>query len=249
MYFQKFDVENSDGNLYWHQYMQNILAAQSEGTTLRKTLSEIGMLDCGYTFIIPVYENMPSTMCSRPSTTSTNKKLETDLISINVNSSLKMRKSVTDSTVVGYLYSGEIATRLEMGKEKINGTYWDKVLKSNGTVGYVARSTYDGESEYKLYLVSLKDESLNNNTNNNNGENNQNTGNNENQTSSEFIKGDVNSDKKVDSADLLYLKKYLLNKVTLDDKQKKAADTSSDGKVDSADLLNLKKFLLGKITL
>ena len=32
LYLQKFDVDNSDEELYWHQYMQNILAAQSEGT-------------------------------------------------------------------------------------------------------------------------------------------------------------------------------------------------------------------------
>ena len=37
LYLQKFDVDNSDGKLFWHQYMQNILAAQNEGTELKKT--------------------------------------------------------------------------------------------------------------------------------------------------------------------------------------------------------------------
>ena len=37
LYFQKFDVESSDNSLYYHQYMQNILAAQKEGETLKKT--------------------------------------------------------------------------------------------------------------------------------------------------------------------------------------------------------------------
>ncbi|MDR0949723.1 MAG: SH3 domain-containing protein, partial [Lachnospiraceae bacterium] len=31
LYLQKFDVDNSDGSLYYHQYMQNIIAPTSEG--------------------------------------------------------------------------------------------------------------------------------------------------------------------------------------------------------------------------
>ena len=34
LYLQKFDVDNSDNSMYSHQYMQNVMAAQSEGTTL-----------------------------------------------------------------------------------------------------------------------------------------------------------------------------------------------------------------------
>ena len=34
-------------------------------------------------------------------------------------------------------------------------TYWDKVKKSNGVVGYSARQTYDYEKEFKQYLVPI----------------------------------------------------------------------------------------------
>ena len=37
--------------------MQNILAAQNEGSTLRKTFESVNAIDAGYTFIIPVYIN------------------------------------------------------------------------------------------------------------------------------------------------------------------------------------------------
>ena len=155
LYLQKFDVDNSDGSIYWHQYMQNILAAQNEGTTLRKTYSSIDALNNSYTFVIPVYENMPVVACIRPSTTTTNTEVKTDLVKVNVNSSIKLRNEPNGSKIVGYLYKDEIVTRLEKATSKVNGTYWDKVLKNDGTTGYVARETYDYKSEYKLYLIEI----------------------------------------------------------------------------------------------
>ena len=310
LYLQKFDVDNSDGALYWHQYMQNIVAAQNEGTTLRKTLESINAIDNGYTFIIPVYENMPKTISQKPNNTIKIDNLEgADLVKINVTDSIRIRNEPNGSVIKGYLYSGEIATRLEKATSKVNGTYWDKILKSNGTCGYVARCTYDSESVYKEYLVSIGKATTNNIPNNNQTNNNtinntntttnsntvntsngttnnntisntnttnmtQNTNSNTNTTNSaqniinntnnstnttsvqkekdqkqSIVKGDVNGDNKRDSADLLYLKKYLLNKISLTEEQKRNSDTNNDNKIDSADLLNIKKHLLGKITL
>ena len=264
MYFQKFDVENSDGKLYWHQYMQNIMAAQSEGATLKKTLTAIDALDYSYTFIIPVYENMPRETTLRPNTTNTNIEVGTDLVKINVTNSLKMRNEPNGSSIVGYLYKDEIATRIEKATTKVNGTYWDKILKSNGVIGYVARCTYDYESNYKEYLISIGTEHTNessektstdnsesrNSENNTSNETTENIADNqENNTSNLYNQGDVNCDGVRDSADLLTVKKFLLNKVDLTDIQKKLADTNNDNIIDSADLLNIKRFLLGKITL
>lgn len=162
LYFQKFDVENTNG-VYWHQYMQNILAAQNEGTTLRKTFENMGAINSGYTFIIPVFKNMPTSACSRPSTTDTNiptppVDTTTDMVRVNVNNGLRLRNAPNGSTTVGWVYSGDIITRLEKATEKIAGTYWDYVMKPDGTKGYAARETYDYESTYKLYLVPVEPE-------------------------------------------------------------------------------------------
>ena len=46
--------------------------------------------------------------------------------------------------------------------EKVDGTYWDYVMTSNGTKGYAARETYESESTYKLYLVPVIDASIKN---------------------------------------------------------------------------------------
>ena len=159
LYLQKFDVE-ATGGLYWHQYMQNILAAQSEGSKLRKTFETYNSLDGEYTFIIPLFKNMPATACPRPNTVQTtpSEPSYSELVTVNVTSTLRLRDAPNGSALSEVLYSGEIVTRLEKATTKVNGTYWDLVMKSNGTKGYAARETYDYESTDKLYLVPVDEE-------------------------------------------------------------------------------------------
>ena len=164
LYLQKFDVEATEG-LYSHQYMQNILAAQNEGTTLRNTYINTNANSSSHTFIIPVYENMPNDSCSRPDTNGTS-STDIDLVRVNVTDSLRIRNNPNGSTTVGWLYKNEIITRLEKATSKVAGTYWDKVKKSDGTIGYTARETYDGEAQYKLYLVPVNENTTNNNSGN-----------------------------------------------------------------------------------
>lgn len=163
LYLQKFDVEATNG-FYSNQYMQNILAAQNEGTTLRNTYININSMSSSHTFIIPVYENMPSNVCSRPDTNGTS-IIDKDVVKVNVDSTLRIRNNPNGSTTVGWLYKDEIVTRLEKASSKVARTYWDKVQKSDGTIGYVARETYENEGKYKLYLVPINENNNNNNAN------------------------------------------------------------------------------------
>lgn len=166
LYFQKFDVENSDGNLYWHQYMQNILAAQKEGQTLRNTFEDIGAVNGEYTFIIPVFKNMPSSAAARPSSTSSPSNPSdpstptiSDMVRVNVTGSLYLRNAPgKDAEKIAKVYKDEVITRLSKATEKVDGTYWDYVMKADGTKGYAARETYDTEDTYKLYLVPINEE-------------------------------------------------------------------------------------------
>lgn len=66
LYFQKFDVSRDDGK-YTHQYMQNITAPLTEGVKTYNSYSGInGIFDESLVFIIPIYNNMPSTKVSAP---------------------------------------------------------------------------------------------------------------------------------------------------------------------------------------
>lgn len=157
LYLQKFDVDNSDEKLYWHQYQQNIMAAQNEGVTIRKTFEEINSIESAYTFVIPIYENMPQEISKKPQKDIGVDTTDAEQVRLNVNTSINLR-ATPNGEVIGLLYADEIVLRLEKATEKQNNTYWDKVMKTDGTIGYVARETYDYEPEYKLYLIPIEDE-------------------------------------------------------------------------------------------
>lgn len=246
LYLQKFNVTTYNGP-YTHQYQQNIMAAQSEGTTLRNTYINTNSLNSSHTFIIPVYRNMPSAPCNRPGEgQDPNPDVTSDLVRVNVDSSLKIRKDPNDSTAVGWLWKDEIATRLEKATTKINGTYWDKVKKADGTIGYAARETFDYESSYKLYLVPIGDES----SGGNDGGSGEKPDEGNDNPQITYILGDCNGDNIIDSGDLLVLKRHLIGsgKVT-DEIRLKAMDINKDGTIDSGDLLLLRRHLIGVYTI
>ena len=64
MYLKKFNVQGS--NLYGHQYMTNVQGANSEGRHMAKAYDE-NARQGSLTFRIPIYLNMPTTACAKPS--------------------------------------------------------------------------------------------------------------------------------------------------------------------------------------
>lgn len=248
LYLQKFDVDNSDGELYWHQYMQNLLAAQSEQQTLRNTYDSMNAISSQHTFIIPLYKNMPATPCARPNSSGEN-IISTDIVKVNVDSSLRLRDTPNGSNTVGWLWKNEFVTRLEKATTKTAGTYWDKVMKSDGTIGYAARETYDTESSYKLYLVPVGGNNSTNNSEKVKIEDSQNLitvipdvvaqdildafdG------SVKIVKGNgdyLESEQSVIGTGYIVEDKYTVIK---------KGDCTGDGKVDTADLLTVQKQLL-----
>lgn len=60
LYFQRFNVANGAGSVATHQYMTNLLAPYSEAYSVKTTYASYGITNEALTFIIPVYNNMPS---------------------------------------------------------------------------------------------------------------------------------------------------------------------------------------------
>ncbi len=246
LYLQKFAV-TSNGT-YWHQYQQNLTAAQTEGSTLRDTYQSVGAINSSHTFIIPLYLNMPTTVSLPPELLNSNLPTS-DLVKINVTSSLKLRKSPEDATLVAWLWKDEVVARLEKGTTKINGTYWDKVQKSNGQVGWTARETFDYESSYKLYLIPLNGETENKPTEKPSTpvQETQPTQPEQPSATPEYKLGDCNGDNIINSGDLLAVKKYLIGKSDITEpKAITAMDVNKDNKVNSGDLFLIQKHLIGK---
>ena len=65
LYLQKFDVVNQDESLYTHQYMQNLLAPQSEANNMKEIYEASDTVDSALNFIVPLYENMPEEVSGR----------------------------------------------------------------------------------------------------------------------------------------------------------------------------------------
>ena len=135
LYLQKFDVDNSDGSLYYHQYMQNVSAALTEGNTVKTSYESMGLLDSSINFVIPVYNNMPqggSYVSENNSIVTQNVKVKGDSVAVRDGRS-------TSSSEIAKVNSGDILLRIENAGTQIDGHYWDKVVLSDGKKGYIAR--------------------------------------------------------------------------------------------------------------
>jgi len=136
LYLQKFDVDNSDGAMYYHQYMQNVSAALTEGNTVRDSYDTMGMLDSNLNFVIPVYKNMPTENAISPDGIS----LVTQNVKVTGNNVSVRDGKGTACAEIAKVNKGDILLRIEAMGTKENDYYWDKVVLPDGTKGYIARN-------------------------------------------------------------------------------------------------------------
>ena len=136
LYTNKFDIDIRSGNgqksgLYAHQYMGNLMAAYSEALILRSSYKDTGKLDSNFTFYIPVYESMNSTISPMPSSNSESKITNVRTTGTKVN----MRSdATTDSSVITMIENeGTVLLSIERG---INQN-WQKVCTTDGKIGYI----------------------------------------------------------------------------------------------------------------
>lgn len=139
LYFQKFNVSYREA-LFSYQYQANIMAAQSQGSSLKSYYGSL--IDSKeMTFIIPVYENMPATACARPDVSKVNSISYENGVVTNVSSSLTVRASASKSGLaIGKLNNGESIKILSRATTQVDGYYWDLIVSNvDGTYGYAAR--------------------------------------------------------------------------------------------------------------
>ena len=148
IYLQKFHVTDtsSNGELFWHQYMTNVLAPYSESSLIYSGYSKSGMLSSEISFIVPVYENMPELPCISPAISSSDYTNDNTKVKPNVSAGLNVRSGPSTSyEILTTISSSETMTRIAKGKQK--GELWDRVKLSNGLVGYVFQNYVDEVKE------------------------------------------------------------------------------------------------------
>ena len=136
LYLQKFDVDSSDNTLYYFQYMQNVSAAKTESVSVKTAYEELGLLNSPIDFIIPVYENMPESICYEP--------VQAGIVTQNVQingTGIRVRSGASTSAgIITTVNTGEVMLRIEYASTTNEGYYWDKVVLADGRVGYVVRN-------------------------------------------------------------------------------------------------------------
>lgn len=144
IYLQKFDVNDDRGDgLFWHQYMTNVLAPYSESKSIYNGYKNSGILDTAMTFIIPVYNNMPTIPTQSPGINANefiqdNTKVYCNATNVNI----RTGPGTSYETITTVSYQN-VMTRIGRGIQA--GERWDKVILDNGIVGFI----------YQTYVTEL----------------------------------------------------------------------------------------------
>lgn len=133
LYLQKFNVVGKNDSLYTGQYMTNVSASKTESETIKKAYEN--MSNTKIKFKIPVYNNMPEQVCPEPGTETP----VTQDVKINANNVIVRKGKGTNYDKLTTLSKNTKILRIELDNSKTGGYYWDKVVLSNGTIGYVVR--------------------------------------------------------------------------------------------------------------
>ncbi len=120
IYLQKFHVyDNQSGELFWHQYMTNVLAPYSESKLIYNGYANSNLLSTPMSFVIPIYNNMPELPCTSPAISSSDFSTDNTKVYANVETTLNVRTGPSTSyEVLTSLSSGTQMTRIAKGKQK-----------------------------------------------------------------------------------------------------------------------------------
>ena len=124
LYYQKF---NSYNKVWYHQYMGNLAAPQTESLSVYNSYKELKSLDNTFTFVIPYYRNMPQNPCALPA--SSNASPNNWLKTLTVDGySFKFYPSTTSGYTIEVPYS---VTSVKINATKVNS---NATVKGTGTV-------------------------------------------------------------------------------------------------------------------
>ena len=151
LYQNKFDIDSTNGtSLYSHQYMQNLFGAYNEAKSLQGMYDKTGRLDSDFTFIIPVYENMPKDLSPEPKNNQ-----ESYIINVKTTGTeIRIRKEAsTDSEILREIADkGTVLLSVQRG---INSN-WHKVVTKDGLIGYVSGAWLEQIDDVKTCNYSAK---------------------------------------------------------------------------------------------
>ena len=155
IYLQKFHVyDTNNSELFWHQYMTNVLAPYSESNIIYKGYANSNLLDLDMNFIIPIYNNMPEIQEESPAINPSDYEKDNTKVYANVETTLNVRSGPSTSyEKITSISRNEVMTRIAKGKQ--SGELWDRVILENGIVGYVFRNYVEELPEIEIEKIEI----------------------------------------------------------------------------------------------
>ncbi|MCR4715681.1 MAG: SH3 domain-containing protein [Lachnospiraceae bacterium] len=158
MYTQKFNVVVKS-SLYTHQYMTAVTACNSYAISQYNTYNNNKLLDETFTFSIPVYKNMPSTVCKLPATagnpnnylkalsvTSTNNKV------FNLDKAFKYTDTSYSMTVGNNVSKVNVAATAISTRAKVSGTGTKSLSVGANTITISCKA---GNGTVRKYTIKI----------------------------------------------------------------------------------------------
>ncbi len=155
-YLHKFDLVPY-GGLYTHQYMTNILAAFSEGSSLKKAFSG-DSLESNLTFNIPIFKSMPESACAKPTGAGDNNYLLSTM-SVDGHSLTPNFDTYTNSyeLVVDYeVTSVSINATAMSGQAHVSGTGSHNLIVGDNTIEIIVTAKTGTTNTYTI-IVSRRE--------------------------------------------------------------------------------------------
>ena len=228
-YYKDFNVRN--GNLN-HQYSQNVYDARSLARSLARKYNAAGM-NARETmmFYIPVYSSMPSSPPDKPAETNARSNYYLTSISVaGLSPSFGMYNYNYNLSVSGDTVA---AISLLPGTSVVSPTAYS-LSPGNNTVNITVRAENGYTNTYTINVNSSSACTFTVTTD---------------MSAVKVIRGDTNSDGKIDVIDLANIQKHIVGRITLGGADLAGADTNGDGSVNVIDLANVQKHIVGRITL
>lgn len=224
IYFEKFNVVY-EKSLYSHQYMTNVMAAISEGSSMGKAY---GDKDQAFVFQIPIYKNMPETPVSFTDSGNPNNYLKSlSIKECQLTPGFSGTNTAYSLVVAGNVASIEVEAAAVAPKSTVEGTGKYELNYGDNTIVVTCTAQNGSKREYTITVARAAEENT------------------ESTESSGAALGDLNGDGKISNKDFVLMQKHILGISILDEDAAKAADISGDGKVTNKDLVLLQKHILG----
>lgn len=217
LYLQKFDMVDGGNGLYYHQYMTCVFGQANEAISLKNAYSQ-DILNSAMEFKIPVYNNMPDKLCSKPTSSGDNNNYLKSLSVSGTSISPKFDKFTASYTAkVNAEVSSVTVNANPLGKSaKVSGKGKVSLKTGENTVKVTCTAASGVKRTYTIKITRKA-------------------------ASQTLQQGDVNGDKYLTVVDALLMLRYNAGKTKLDPAQLKRADMNGDGKVDVIDALTLLK--------